>query len=192
MVNAGQVKRLVNSSKSFVLIMVKPKVDVNHESFENYGSKLKSDLYDVFDAHHEMFQEPTSLPPKREIQHEIQLHQDCPLPNIGMYRMSIMENAEIKRKIKELLEKGFVRPRTSPCGSPIVLIPNKDGTWRMCVDFRALNKIMVKNRYPLPRIDDLLDQLKDAKYFTKLDFRSGYHHVRITESDIWKTTFKTK
>ena len=75
--------------------------------------------------------------------------------------MSIMENAEIKKQIKDLLDKGFIRPSTLPCGSPIVLIPKKDGTWRMCVDFRALNKITVKNRNPLPRIDDLLDQLKD-------------------------------
>ena len=125
MVNAGQVKRLVNSSKSFVLLMIKTKVDVNHESFENFDFKLKSDLYDVVDAHHEMFQVPTGLPPKREVQHEIHLHPDCPLPNIGMYRMSIMENVEIKKKIKDFLDKGFIRPSTSPCGSPIVLIPRK-------------------------------------------------------------------
>lgn len=106
--------------------------------------------------------------------------------------MSIMENAEIKKQIKDLLDKGFISPSTLPCGLPIVLIPKKDGTWRMCVDFRALNKITVKNRYPLPRIDDLLDQLKDARYFTKLDLHSGYHQLRIEESDIWKTTFKTK
>ena len=102
MVNAGQVKRLVNSSKNFVLLMIKPKVDVNHESFDNCDPKLKSDLYDVVDVYHAMFQEPTGLPPKREIQHEIHLHPDCPLPNIGMYRMSIMENAEIKKQIKDL------------------------------------------------------------------------------------------
>ena len=96
--------------------MIKPKVDVNHESFDNCDPKLKSDLYDVVDAYHEMFQEPTGLPPKREIQHEIHLHPDCPLPNIGMYRMSIMENAKIKKQIKELLDKGFIRPSTSPCG----------------------------------------------------------------------------
>ena len=130
---------------------------------------MKSDLYDVVDAHHEMFQEPTGLPPKREIQHEIQLQQDCPLPNINMYRMSIMENVEIKRQIKEMLDKGIIRPSTSPCGSPIVLIPKKDGTWRMCVDFRGLNKITLKNRYPLPRIDYLLDHMKEEKFFTKLD-----------------------
>eukprot|EP00253_Pinus_taeda_P028567 PITA_28567 len=192
MVNAGQVKWLVNSSKNFVLLMIKPKVDVNHESFDNCDPKLKSDLYAVVDVYHEMFQEPTGLPPKREIQHEIHLHPDCPLPNIGMYRMSIMENDEIKKQIKDLLDKGFIRPSTLPCGSQIVLIPNKDGTWRMCVDFRALNKITVKNRYPLPTIDDLLDQLKDAQYFTTSDLRSGYHQVRIEESDIWKTVFKTK
>ena len=109
-----------------------------------------------------------------------------------MYRMSIMENAEIKRKFKDMLDKGLIRPSTFPCGSPIVLIPKKYGTWCMCVDFGALNKITVKNRYPLPRIDDLLDQLKEANFFTKLYLRSGYNQIRISESDICKISFKTK
>jgi hypothetical protein len=106
--------------------------------------------------------------------------------------MPVMENDEIKKQIQDLLDKGVIVPSSSPCGSPIVLVPKKDGTWRMCVDFRALNKITVKNRYPLPRIDVFLDQLKDAKYFTKLDLRSEYHQIRIVEGDTWKTTFKTK
>jgi hypothetical protein len=104
----------------------------------------------------------------------------------------MIENVEIKKQVQDLLDKGVIKPSSSPCGSPIVMVPKKDGTWRMCVDFRALNKITVKNRYPLPRIDDLLDQLKDVIYFTKLDLRSGYHHIRIAEGDVWKTTFKTK
>ncbi len=103
-----------------------------------------------------------------------------------------MESAEIKKQIQDLLNKGIIRPSSSPCGSPIVLVPKKDGTWHMCVDFRALNKITVKNHYPLSKIDELLDELKDAKYFTKMDLRSGYHKIRIVEGDIWKTTFKTK
>jgi hypothetical protein len=192
LINAGQMKRLVNASKNFVLLMIKPKDDIENEAFQDCDKKLKSDLYEVVTQYDEMFKEPKGLPPKRGVQHEIQLQQDSPLPNIGMYRMSVMENAKIKKQIQEFLDKGVIVPSSSPCGSPIVLVPKKDGTWRMCVDFKALNKITVKNRYPLPRIDDFLDQLKDAKYFTKLDLRSGYHQIRIVEGDTWKTSFKTK
>ena len=103
-----------------------------------------------------------------------------------------MESLEIKNKIQELLNKGILHPSTPSCGSTIVLVPKKDETWRMCIDSCALNKIMVKNHYPLPCINDFLDQLKHAKYFTKLYLRSGYHQVRIAKEDIWKTTFKTR
>ena len=109
-----------------------------------------------------------------------------------MYQMSVMQNEEIKKQVQELNEKGVIWPSTSPYGSPIVLVLKKDGSWRMCIDYRALNKITIKNRYPLPRIDDLLDQLKHATYFTKLDLHSGYHQIRVAENDSWKTTFKTK
>jgi hypothetical protein len=183
LVNFGQMKRLVNASKNCVLLMIKPKDNVENEAFQGSDANLKSDLYEVVNKYDEMFQEPKGLHPKRGIQQEIQLQQDCPLPNIGMYRMSVMENFEIKKQIQELLDKGVIMPSTSPCGSPIVLVPKKDGTWHMCVDFRALNKITVNNHYPLPRIDDFLDQLKDDKYFTKLELRSGYHHIRIVEGD---------
>jgi hypothetical protein len=98
----------------------------------------------------------------------------------------------VKKQLQQLLEQGVIRPSTSPCGSPIIIVPKKDGTWRMCIDYRALNKITLKNQYPLPRIDDLLDQLQHAKYFTKMDLKSGYHQVRVKEEDTWKTSFKTR
>eukprot|EP00253_Pinus_taeda_P008789 PITA_08789 len=123
--------------------------------FERCDAKQKVDLVKVFSEYDILFQEPKGLPPKREIVHDIHLQQDSPLPNIGMYMLSALENVEIKKKVQELLDKGFIRPNTSPCGSPIVLVRNKDGSWRMCIDYRELNKIMIKNRYPLPRIDDL-------------------------------------
>ena len=162
LVNVGQMKRLVNSSKNFVLLMIKPKDNVDNEAFKGYDSNLKFELVYVVNQYDEMFQKQKGLPPKRGIQHEIQLQQDCPLPNIGMYWMSVMESAKIKKKIQELLEKGVIRPSKSPCGYHIVLVPKKYGTWHMCVDFRTLNKISVKNCYHLPHIDDLLDQLKEV------------------------------
>ena len=103
-----------------------------------------------------------------------------------------MEMTEIKKKVQDLLDQGVIKPISSPCGSPIMMVPKKDGTWRMCVDYSPLNKITVKNRYPLPRIDDLLDQFKNFVYFTKLDLRSGYNQIRVVEQDAWKYSFKTK
>lgn len=99
---------------------------------------------------------------------------------------------EINKQIQELLNKGIMNPYTSSCGSPIVLVQKKDGTWFICVDFHALNKITIKNHFSLPRIDNFLDQLKYERYYTKLDLRSGYHQVRIAEQDIWKNASKTK
>eukprot|EP00253_Pinus_taeda_P025508 PITA_25508 len=143
--------------------------------FEGCDAKQQADLEKVVSKYDILFQEPKGLPPKKEIVHDINLQQDAPLPNIGMYRLSALENEEIKKQVQELLEKGFIRPSTSPCGSPIILVKKKDGSWRMCIDYRALNKITIKNRYPLPCIDDLLDQLKEAIYYSRLDLHSGYH-----------------
>eukprot|EP00253_Pinus_taeda_P035929 PITA_35929 len=106
--------------------------------------------------------------------------------------MASIEMEEIKKHVQDVLNQGVTKPSSSPCGSLIVLVPKKDDTWRMCVDSRALNKITVKNRYPLPRINELLDQLKNVVYFTKLDLHNRYHQARVAEKDIWKIAFKTK
>jgi hypothetical protein len=95
-------------------------------------------------------------------------------------------------QLEELLKKGYIRPSVSPWGAPVLFMKKKDGTLRLCIDFRQLNKVTMKNKYPLPRIDDLFDQLRGTRIFSKIDLRSGYHQVRIKEEDISKTSFRTR
>ncbi|GJV56163.1 putative reverse transcriptase domain-containing protein [Tanacetum coccineum] len=99
---------------------------------------------------------------------------------------------ELSNQLKELSEKGFIRPSSSPWGAPVLFVKKKDGSFRMCIDYRELNKLTVKNRYPLPRIDDLFDQLQGSCVYSKIDLRSGYHQLRIREEDIPITTFRTR
>eukprot|EP00253_Pinus_taeda_P002519 PITA_02519 len=129
----------------------------------------------VVEEYEDIFTSPVGVPLHCQVRHSIDLTPGALLPNGLIYRRSVLENDEIKRQIEELLQKGHIRPSSSPCRSPIVLVQKKDGTWRLCIDYRALNKITVHNRYPIPRIDDLLDQLKGAKYFRKIDLKSRYH-----------------
>jgi hypothetical protein len=140
----------------------------------------------------DIFSSPTGVPLHCQVKHPIDLTPDAHLPNGPVYHHSLLENEEIKRQIQELIHKGHIHPSSSPCGSPIVLVQKKDGTWRLCIDYWALNKITVRNWYLIPRIDDLLDQLTGAKYFSKIDLKSGYHQVPIEQTDVWKTTFKSK
>ena len=95
-------------------------------------------------------------------------------------------------QLQELLDKGFIRPSSSPWGAPILFVKKKDVSHQMCIAYRELNKVTVKNRYPLPRIDDLFDQLQGASWFSKIDLRSGYHQMRVREEDVQKTAFRTR
>ena len=105
--------------------------------------------------------------------------------------MAPTELKELKIQLQELLDKGFVRPSVSPWGAPVLFVKKKDGTLRMCIDYRQINKVTVKNKYPLPRIEDLFDQLRGASVFSKIDLRSGYYQLRVKEVDIPKTAFRT-
>ena len=105
---------------------------------------------------------------------------------------SLMDNDEIMHHIQEILKKGHIKPNFSSCGNPIVLGQKKDGIWQLCIDYRSLKKFTARNRYPIPRIDDLLDQLKGGNFFSKIDLKYGYHQVPIEPTDVWKTNFKSK
>jgi hypothetical protein len=111
--------------------------------------------------------------------------------SIKPYRMSTLELVELKIQLKEMWDKGCIHPSVSPWGAPTLFVKNKDGTLKLCIDYRQLNKTTINNKFPLPRIDDLFDQLRGAKIFSKIELRYGYHRVRIKDEYIHKTTFRT-
>jgi len=132
------------------------------------------------------------LPPRRRVDHAIEVMPGVAPPAKAPYRMSHEELKELKVQLEELLTKGYIKPSKSPYGAPILFVHKKDGMLRMCVDYRALNKATMKNRYPLPRIDDLFDRLSGAKVFSRIDLRSGYYQIRIVEGDEEKTACRTR
>ncbi|GKV41043.1 hypothetical protein SLEP1_g48622 [Rubroshorea leprosula] len=135
---------------------------------------------------------PKKLPPRREVDHAIELEPGSKPPAMGLYRMAPPELEELRKQLKELLDAGFIRPSKAPYGALVLFQKKHDGTFRMCIDYRALNKITVKKKYPIPLIDDLFDKLGKARWFTKLDLRSGYWQVRIADGDEAKTTCVTR
>ncbi|GJW64364.1 putative reverse transcriptase domain-containing protein [Tanacetum coccineum] len=107
------------------------------------------------------------------------------------YRLAPSEMQELSNQLQELVDRGFIRPSTSPWGAPVLFVKKKDGSFRMCINYRELNKLIIKNRYPLPRIDDLFDQLQGSSTYSKIDLRLGYHQLRVRDEDIPKTAFRT-
>ncbi|GKC04794.1 putative reverse transcriptase domain-containing protein [Tanacetum coccineum] len=141
----------------------------------------------------EVFPEDLSgLPPTRQVEFQIDLVPGAAPVARAPYRLAPSEMKELSEQLKELSDKGFIRPSSSPWGAPVLFVKKKDGSFQMCIDYRELNKLTVKNRYPLPRIDDLFDQLQGSSVYSKIDLRSGYHQLRVREEDIPKTAFRTR
>jgi hypothetical protein len=132
------------------------------------------------------------MPPDRDVEFVIDLLRGTAPISKRPYRMSSDQLQELKAQIKELMGKGFIRAGSSPWGAPVIFVDKKDGTQRMCVDYRSLNVVTIKNKYPLPRIEDLFDLMRGAKVFSKINLRSGYHQTKIRPSDIPKTAFTTR
>jgi hypothetical protein len=137
-------------------------------------------------------EELSGLPLDRDVEFVINLVPGTTPITQSPYRMADVELKLLKAELDSLLEKGFIRPSASPWGSPSLFVPKKDGTQCLCVDYRILNAVTIKNKYPLPRINDLMDQLRQAKFFSKIDLRSSYHQMKIRPEDIFKTTFVTR
>ncbi|GJX72724.1 putative reverse transcriptase domain-containing protein [Tanacetum coccineum] len=146
-----------------------------------------------FEIFLEVFHEDLSgLPPTRQVEFQIDLIPGATPVARAPYRLASSKMKELSDQLQELSDKGFIRPSSSPWGAPVLFVKKKDGSFRMCIDYRELNKLTLKNRYPLLRIDDLFDQLQGSSVYSKIDLRSGYHQLRVREENILKTAFRTR
>ena len=182
--------------RTFAVMVVPVPPEAKEAAKEDTGDKpeavIPRNVQRVIDKYKVVFKDlPMGLPPDRGISHTIPLVQGAIAPHKRMYRLSPLEKKEVETQVKDLLARGWIVPSTSPYGAPVIFAQKKDGTLRMCVDYRALNKLTIKNRYPLPRIDDLLDRLHGATVFSSLDLQAGYHQILITPEDSEKTAFLT-
>lgn len=153
--------------------------------------KLPHELVTLLNNYADVFAAPTGLPPERNQDHTIPLKPGTQPVNSSPYRCPYFQKEEIEKLTREMLSSGIIRNSSSPFASPVLLVKKKDNTWRMVIDYRALNSITIKNKYPIPVIEELLAELQGSTVFTKLDLRSGYHQIRVKEEDVYKTAFKT-
>lgn len=191
LLSATQLKRALKRCAPMALCVVKDVTEAQGATGQERASlnmsSLVTEYMDVFPA-----ELPAGPRLDRPVQHPVDLEPGAAPFYKRIYRMSEAELAELRKQLDELLSKGFIQPSASPWGSPILFVKKKDGSMRLCVDYRALNKLTIKNRYPLPRIDDLLDRLHGAKYFSKLDLASGYWQIPVKPDDVPKTAFRSR
>ncbi|KAG8500968.1 hypothetical protein CXB51_003067 [Gossypium anomalum] len=182
-ISAIKVNKLLHQGCTAYLAYV-----INSDSVESQCSQIRTvcEFPDVFP------EELPGLPPDREVEFAIEVYPGTNPVSIPSYRMSPTKLKELKVQLQDLLERGFIRPSTSLWGALVLFVKKKDGSMRLCIDYRQLNKVTIKNKYLLPRIDDLFDQLKGASVFSKIDLRLGYYQLKVKESDVPKTTFRTR
>ncbi|GJR56618.1 putative mitochondrial protein [Tanacetum coccineum] len=183
----GSEGMLKQAELSSMALCVYPVQLCQMESVESVSAEVEQ----VLTQFDEVFEVPKDLPPQRSHDHQIPLMPNTPPINVRPYRHPPNQKDAIESMVKELMDSGVVRASQSPFSSPIVMVKKKDGTWRMCIDYRQLNKYTVKDKFPIPVIEELIDELNGSVVFSKLDLRSGYHQIRMKEDDICKTAFRT-
>jgi len=188
--SAQQVKRLLqtNATSAFFHISITETKSPNIDPTPNqHIPKIAS----LVTAYHTIFQTPTQLPPSRNITHKIHLLPNSNPVNVRPYRYPHFQKGEIEKQVDEMLSAGMIQLSHNPFSSPVLLVKKKDDNWRFCVDYRALNSITIKDHFPMPIIDEILDELANASWFSKLDLRQGFHQILMNEHGIPKTTFHT-
>ncbi|KAJ3687587.1 hypothetical protein LUZ61_016751 [Rhynchospora tenuis] len=185
---AGEKREVMHDLKSMELCLM---IDQRKEEKDECQVLMSEPLEHLLESYSDLFQEPKSLPPKRKNDHTIPLKSGTEPVNLRPYRYSFVQKTAIEDIVEEMLNNSIITPSQSPFAAPALLVKKKDGSWRLCVDYRKLNAATIKNKYPISVIDDLLDELKGASIFSKIDLRSGYHQIRMKEGEEHKTAFRT-
>jgi hypothetical protein len=175
--------------KAITTVLLLKTDTINEKTIESPA--IPQEIQSVLQDFEDIFQTPETLPPKRSVDHAITLIYDFKAVNQRPYRLPYHQKNAMEKLIQHMLDSHMIRPSLSPYSSPVILIKKKDGSWRMCVDYRELNSNTVKNKYPILIIEDLLDELYGAAIFSKIDLRLCYHQIRMKEADIEKTAFTT-
>jgi hypothetical protein len=196
LISAKKCSEVISHAEKFVFFVIhshsKHKVATTSVAYTQSLSLKQKKVDVIMEEYRYIFSSPIGVLTHCQVKHPIDLTPGSPLPNGPGYHRSLMENDEIRHQIQEIPQKGNIKPNSSPCRSPIVLVQKKDKTRQLCIDYRALKEIIVRKQCPIPRIDDLIDQLKGEIFFNNIDLNSGYHQVPIESTDVWKTTFRSK
>lgn len=166
-------------------------MDNSSSNMVQFPKELPMEILDVLHRYIDLFKPPIGLPPIRAFQHKIHLLPNTKPVNVQPYRYPHFQKVEMEKLVNEMLQQGIIQPSQSPFSSPVLLVKKKDGTFRFYVDYRALNAVTIKDKFPIPTIDELFDELGGAIIFSKLDLRAGYHQIRMHDADVYKMAFRT-
>ena len=189
---SGKNLKVISCTQTHKYLHKKCRAFLAHIVDRKRKTKEIKDIPQVCDFPYVFPEDLLGIPPIRQVEFRIDLIPGATPVAKSPYRLAPSEMQELSSQLQELLDKGFIRPSFSPWGAPILFVKKKEGSFRMCIDYQELNKLTIKNRYPLPRIDDLFDQLQGSSYYSKIDLRSGYHQLRVQEDHIPKIAFRTR